>query len=60
MYERDQLGSPTFEEFKSFLDPDGQAAIAHAHAEAIRTGQPQEVEYAVRLPSGADPTIGAR
>lgn len=53
MYERDQLGSPTFEEFKSFLDADGQAAIDHAHAEAIRTGAPQEVEYAVRLPSGA-------
>jgi two-component system sensor kinase FixL len=54
MYEREALGSPTFEEFKSFLPPDGQAAIDHAHAEAIRTGQPQEVEYAVRLPSGAE------
>jgi two-component system sensor kinase FixL len=54
MYERDQLGSPTFEEFKSFLTPDGQAAIDQIHAEAIQTGRPQEVEYAVRLPSGAE------
>jgi two-component system sensor kinase FixL len=54
MYERETLGSPTFEEFKSFLTPDGQAAIAQAHEEAIRTGTPQEVEYAVRLPSGAE------
>jgi two-component system, LuxR family, sensor kinase FixL len=54
MYERASLGSPTFEEFMSFLTPDGRAAIDQVHAEAIRTGQPQEVEYAVRLPSGAE------
>jgi len=54
MYGRSALGSPTFEEFKSFLTPDGQAAIDKVHAEAIRTGAPQEVEYKVRLPSGAE------
>jgi len=54
MYERDQLGSPTFEEFNSFLDEAGRAAIARAHAEAIRTGEAQEVEYSVRLPSGRE------
>lgn len=54
MYGRSALGSPTFEEFKSFLTPDGQAAIDQVHAEAIRTGAPQEVEYWVRLPSGAE------
>jgi len=54
MYERDALGSPTFDEFKSFLDDEGRAAIARTHEEAIRTGAPQEVEYAVRLPSGSE------
>jgi two-component system sensor kinase FixL len=54
MYERVGPGSPTFEEFKSYLTPDGQAAIDQVHAEAIRTGRPQEVEYSVRLPSGAE------
>ncbi|HYN46111.1 MAG TPA: hypothetical protein VES64_05425, partial [Allosphingosinicella sp.] len=54
MYERDQLGSPTFEEFKSFLDDAGRAAIDRAHADAIRTGEAQEVEYSVRLPSGSE------
>lgn len=54
MYEREALGSPTFEEFKSFLDEEGRATIDRAHAEAIRTGEAQQVEYAVRLPSGAE------
>ncbi|HVQ09054.1 MAG TPA: ATP-binding protein [Allosphingosinicella sp.] len=54
MYERETLGSPTFEEFMSFLTPDGQAAIDQVHAEAIRTGAAQEVEYAIRLPSGTE------
>ena len=52
MYERDS--SPTFDEFKSFLDEEGRAGIERAHAEAIRTGEAQEVEYTVRLPSGAE------
>ena len=54
MYERDKIGNPTFEEFKSYLDEEGRAGIDRAHAEAIRTGQAQEVEYAVRLPSGME------
>ncbi len=54
-FERDaSVGSPTFEEFKAYLDDDGQAAIDRAHAEAIRTGESQEIEYDVRLPSGAE------
>ena len=32
-------GSPTFEEFKAYLDEEGRAAIDRAHAEAIRTGE---------------------
>ncbi|HMG46077.1 MAG TPA: ATP-binding protein [Allosphingosinicella sp.] len=47
-------GSPTFDEFQSYLDDDGRATIDRAHAEAIRTGESQEVEYDVRLPSGAE------
>jgi signal transduction histidine kinase len=47
-------GSPTFEEFQAYLDDEGRAAIDRAHAEAIRTGESQEVEYEVRLPSGAE------
>lgn len=54
MYEREALGSPTFEEFKSYLDDDGRAAVDRAHEAAMRTGEAQEVEYAVRLPSGAE------
>jgi two-component system, LuxR family, sensor kinase FixL len=54
MYERETLGSPTFDEFKSYLDEEGRAGIDRAHAEAIRTGEAQEVEYMVRLPSGAE------
>jgi len=47
-------GSPSFEEFQAYLDDEGRAAIDRAHAEAIRTGESQEVEYDVRLPSGAE------
>ena len=47
-------GSPSFEEFQAYLDDEGRAAIDRAHAEAIRTGESQEVEYEVRLPSGAE------
>jgi two-component system, LuxR family, sensor kinase FixL len=54
MYEREALGSPTFDEFRSYLDEEGRAAIDRAHAEAVRTGEAQEVEYAVRLPSGSE------
>lgn len=55
MYERDPLGpSPTFEEFTAYLGGEGRSAVEHAHAEAIRTGEPQDVEYEVRLPSGAE------
>ena len=59
MYERDDR-SPTFEEFKAYLDDEGRAAVERAHAEAIRTGEPQEIEYAVRLPSGAESHHQAR
>jgi two-component system, LuxR family, sensor kinase FixL len=47
-------GSPTFEDFQAYLDDEGRAAIDRAHAEAIRTGESQEVEYEVHLPSGAE------
>jgi len=47
-------GSPSFEEFQAYLDDEGRATIDRAHAEAIRTGESQEVEYDVRLPSGAE------
>jgi two-component system, LuxR family, sensor kinase FixL len=52
MYERDRLGSPTFEEFKTYLDEDGQLIVERAHADAVRTGEAQDIEYEVRLPSG--------
>jgi two-component system, LuxR family, sensor kinase FixL len=47
-------GSPSFDEFKDYLDEESRAAIDRAHAEAIRTGETQEVEYDVRLPSGVE------
>jgi len=54
-FERDPAqGSPTFEEFQAYLDDEGRATIDRAHAEAIRTGTSQEIEYDVRLPSGAE------
>lgn len=54
MYERDATqGSPNFGEFKAYLDDEGRAVVDRAHAEAIRTGESQEIEYLVRLPSGA-------
>jgi len=52
MYERDT--SPTVEEFKSYLTDEGRETIGRAHDDAIRTGEPQEVEYMVILPSGAE------
>jgi two-component system, LuxR family, sensor kinase FixL len=54
-FERDPAqGSPSFAEFKSYLDEEGRAAIDRGHADAIRTGESQEIEYEVRLPSGAE------
>jgi C4-dicarboxylate-specific signal transduction histidine kinase len=47
-------GSPTFDEFQAYLDEEGRATIDRAHAEAIRTGKSQEIEYDVRLPSGVE------
>ncbi len=47
-------GSPTFDEFKSYLDEQGRTAVDRAHAEAIRTGESQEIEYEVHLPSGTE------
>ncbi|HYJ53094.1 MAG TPA: histidine kinase dimerization/phospho-acceptor domain-containing protein, partial [Allosphingosinicella sp.] len=51
---RPEDGSPSFEEFLSYLDEDGRAAVVHAHEEALRTGETQEIEYEVRLPSGIE------
>ena len=51
---RPEDGSPGFEEFLSYLDDDGRAAVRRAHAEATRTGESQEIEYEVRMPSGAE------
>jgi len=54
-FERDPAaGSPSFEEFKSYLDEEGQATVDRAHAEAIRSGEVQQIEYEVRLPSGKE------
>ena len=47
-------GSPTFEEFRAYLTDEGREAIDRAHAEAIRTGEAQEIEYEVHLPSGVE------
>jgi signal transduction histidine kinase len=49
-----EQGSPTFEEFRAYLTEEGREAIDRAHANAIRTGQVQEVEYEVHLPSGVE------
>ncbi|HTU10642.1 MAG TPA: ATP-binding protein [Allosphingosinicella sp.] len=49
-----EQGSPTFEEFQAYLTEEGREVIARSHAEAIRTGEPQEIEYEVRLPSGTE------
>jgi len=54
MYEREGQGSPTLQEFLAYLDEPGRTAIQNAHAAAISTGEAQEVEYAVHLPSGAE------
>lgn len=49
-----EQGSPSFEEFRAYLDDEGRAAIDRGHAEAIRSGEPQDIEYEVRLPSGIE------
>jgi len=49
-----EQGSPSFEEFQAYLNEEGRAAIDRAHSEAIRTGESQEIEYEVRLPSGVE------
>jgi C4-dicarboxylate-specific signal transduction histidine kinase len=48
-----EQGSPSFAEFRAYLTEEGRAAIDRAHSSAIRTGEAQEVEYEVHLPSGA-------
>lgn len=48
-----EQGSPTFEEFREYLTDDGREAIDAAYAAAIGTGEVQDVEYDVHLPSGA-------
>lgn len=49
-----EQGSPTFEEFRAYLTEEGRETIDRAHAAAIRTGEAQEIEYDVRLPSGME------
>lgn len=49
-----EQGSPTLEEFLAYLDDDGRETIGRAHAAAIETGESQEIEYDVHLPSGAE------
>jgi two-component system sensor kinase FixL len=49
-----EQGSPTFEEFRAHLTEEGRETIDRAHAEAIRTGEAQEIEYEVKLPSGIE------
>lgn len=51
---RPEQGSPSFDEFRAYLTEEGRNAIDRAHAEAIRTGEPQEIEYEVHLPSGLE------
>jgi signal transduction histidine kinase len=49
-----EQGSPSFAEFRAYLTEEGRATIDRAHEAAIRTGEAQEVEYEVHLPSGID------
>jgi len=49
-----EQGSPSFDEFQAYLSEEGRDAVNRAHAEAIRTGEAQEIEYEVHLPSGKE------
>ncbi|HYD13392.1 MAG TPA: ATP-binding protein [Allosphingosinicella sp.] len=49
-----EQGSPTFDEFRAYLTEEGRETIDRAHAEAVRTGKAQEIEYEVHLPSGKE------
>ncbi len=49
-----EQGSPTFDEFRAYLTEEGRETIDRAHATAIQTGEAQEIEYEVHLPSGAE------
>ena len=54
MYGRDPaLGPPSFEEYLALLDANGQAEVVSA-LEAARSGETQEAEFTVRLPSGGE------
>ncbi|MGE0180056.1 MAG: ATP-binding protein [Sphingomonas sp.] len=51
---RPEQGSPSLDEFLAYLDEEGRETVKSAHSAAIETGESQEVEYDVHLPSGAE------
>ncbi|HEY5710975.1 MAG TPA: ATP-binding protein [Allosphingosinicella sp.] len=46
--------SPTLDQFMAFLDDEGRKTVERAHADAIGTGEAQQIEYAVRLVDGEE------
>ena len=55
LYERDPaLGPLPAEEFYAMVDEDTRASIERAVDRGFSSGEPQQVEYRVRLPSGAE------
>jgi signal transduction histidine kinase len=55
LYERDPaLGPLPTAEFRALLDDDGRSAIDAGMARAVASGDTQQVEFKVHLPSGAE------
>lgn len=55
LYERDPaLGPLPTPEFRAMLDEDGRATLDQAMALVVATGEIQQVEFKVNLPSGAE------
>lgn len=55
LYERDPaLGPLPTAEFRHMLDDDGRAAVDRSMARAFATGEPQQFDFRIRLPSGAE------
>jgi len=50
----EEQGSPSLQEFLAYLDDEGRETVRRAHLAAIETGESQEIEYDVYLPSGAE------
>lgn len=55
LYERDSaLGPMSTDEFRALLDEDGRAAIDGAMERVLATGEAQQFDFKVRLPSGSE------